>query len=199
MGKKIFGAQRGPAKREEFTMVFRQGENKEVPHNFRAIVRMDAAGLKRALGEMKENSETGLPVMFSVIAGQLDDLDGVPDLWVPIPLLAAPEIAPVWPPADDAEPASSASKFEPIPQEFIDREGVPADAVFVAPWGDLRGQVRPWSEVEEYTTHVAGSSRRRWVDLIDNHEELAIEMDDVMELFKWLIGLATERPTRPSA
>lgn len=197
MAKKTFGAQRGPAKREEFTMVFREGEDKKVPHDFRAIVRMDAAGLKRALGEMKENSETGLPVMFSVIAGQLDDSDGVPDLWAPVPLRMSDE--PAWPQIPGTEPVHTEARYEPIPAAFIEREGVPDDAVFFAPWGDLRGKVLPWARSEEYTTHVAGSSRRRWVDLIDNHEELAIEMEDVMELFQWLIGLATERPTRPSA
>ena len=57
----------------------------------------------------------------------------------------------------------------------------------------------PWSDREQFTAHEAGSSRRRWHDLIDHHDDLAIELDDVTALFQWMIGLVSGRPTRPSS
>lgn len=186
--KKVFGAARGPAPREEFTMTFRDKDEKEVAHDFRTVVRMDAAGLKRALKDMREDPETGLTVMFDVIAGQLDDTDGVPDKWAPIPH----RLAPTWP----GQPETPTPVYEPIPFPDDDQvREVPESAVFTVPYGPELGRWLTWSRSEEYTTHVAGSSRRRWVDLIDNHDDLAVELDDITALFQWMIGLAANRPT----
>jgi hypothetical protein len=188
MGKKMFGNKRtGPAPREDFTMVFRDQDDKAVEHDFRAVVRMDAAGLKRALKTMQDDPQEGLTVLFEVVAGQLDDTDGVPEAWKPVPHAIRP-----WP-ADSHTPVNPPAVYEPVP----DGTEAPADAVFRVPVGAEAGKWLPLAHSEEFTTHVAGSSRRRWVDLIDNNDDVAIELDDLKELFQWLITLAAERPTRP--
>lgn len=49
--------------------------------------------------------------------------------------------------------------------------------------------------VARLTKFEAGSSRRRWLYLMEQDDEAVVQQDDLMELFRWLVGLAANRPT----
>lgn len=50
------------------------------------------------------------------------------------------------------------------------------------------------ADVGKYISHEAGSSRRRWVELIGSDDHV-IDFDQVMEIFEWLAEEAAARPT----
>lgn len=64
---------------------------------------------------------------------------------------------------------------------------------------DPQGDHTPEELLPAYLAYDAGSSRRRWVHLMDTDDELTIEPEQVMALFNRLMAVASERPTRRSA
>lgn len=89
-----------------------------------------------------------------------------------------------------------------IRPSLLDNDGVPAkwqptveDGVFVDPYGNER----PAADLPELLAFEAGSSRRRWIHLLDVDDEVEVELDDITELYEKLIEAASDRPTqRPS-
>ena len=59
------------------------------------------------------------------------------------------------------------------------------------------GELYPMSEAEKFLEFVAGSSRRRWLYLMEEDDEVTVDGDTLTKLFEWLVGLAAGRPTRP--
>jgi hypothetical protein len=53
--------------------------------------------------------------------------------------------------------------------------------------------------IAKFTDPAAGSSRRRWDHLMLRDDSAVVEMEDLMEIMRWLVGKATDRPTAPSA
>jgi len=69
-------------------------------------------------------------------------------------------------------------------------DGVPANWAPVIRDGEFTnpdGTSCPVEDLPKYTAHEAGSSRRRWIALIES-EDAVIEFDVVMSLFEWLAG-----------
>jgi hypothetical protein len=75
---------------------------------------------------------------------------------------------------------------EPLPLPDPLPEGHDGEVRFRGPDGELY----LLEEAAKFTAFEAGSSRRRWLHLIEEDDEIEVHRDDLMDLYKWLIGLA---------
>lgn len=90
-----------------------------------------------------------------------------------------------------------------IRPSLVDDDGTPAkwqpeveEGEFVDPSGDTR----PVSELAALLEFEAGSSRRRWVHLMDRDDEVEIETEEVVGLYEKLVEASSgNRPTRRSS
>lgn len=90
-----------------------------------------------------------------------------------------------------------------IRRALVDDDGTPARWApnivrghFTAPNGDHT----PEERLAEFTVHGAGSSRRRWNQLMDGDDEVTVEQEQIMAIMRDLIEEASEkRPTEPSS
>jgi hypothetical protein len=64
------------------------------------------------------------------------------------------------------------------------------DGEFTAPDGKLV----PANDLPKYTAHEAGSSRKRWIELIES-DDAVVEFEQVMALFEHLCAVSSDRPT----
>jgi hypothetical protein len=64
------------------------------------------------------------------------------------------------------------------------------DGEFTAPDGKLV----PATDLPTYTKHEAGSSRKRWIELIES-DDAVVEFEQVMALFEHLCAVSSDRPT----
>jgi hypothetical protein len=67
------------------------------------------------------------------------------------------------------------------------------DGKFVAP----DGKEHPVEDLPKFTSHEAGSSRRRWIELIES-DSAYVDFETVMSLFEYLAEEAGRRPTERS-
>lgn len=113
----------------------------------------------------------------------------------------------------DAHPERSmASLLRLIPKMLDNRDGTPAQwrpEVLPSPEAghdadeELKfrapdGTILPFDRAAEFTAFAAGSSRRRWLHLINEDDEIETNVDDLMELYKFLISLAGKGRTPKS-
>lgn len=85
---------------------------------------------------------------------------------------------------------------------LIDTDGVPAkwkaeieDGYFVDP----DGNERPVADLADLLSFEAGSSKRRWLHLLDDDDEVEVELDDITDFYEALVEAVSDRPTqRPS-
>jgi hypothetical protein len=84
-----------------------------------------------------------------------------------------------------------------IRRSLLNDDGVPLkwvaevkDGEFTAP----DGEKKPFSEVEKFTAHDAGSSRRRWTALIES-DDAVVDFEQIMALFEHMAEVAGTRPT----
>lgn len=89
-----------------------------------------------------------------------------------------------------------------IRRSLANDDGTPAlwepnivDGHFTAPNGDHT----PVDRLHEFQTYDVGSSRRRWMHLFDEDDDIEIELEQIMEIFEWLAEEAAERPTQKSS
>jgi hypothetical protein len=64
------------------------------------------------------------------------------------------------------------------------------------------GEIYAFTDEEaeaEFADHKNWTTRRRWIHLMEEDDEAEVELDDLMEIVEWVIGQATDRPTRPRA
>lgn len=88
------------------------------------------------------------------------------------------------------------AKWRPAPLPAVENEdGTTAPPKFRGPDGALY-LMDAAARFEEFD---AGSSRRRWLYLLEQDDEVIVDATDLMALFEWLIGLAADRPTQPPA
>lgn len=66
----------------------------------------------------------------------------------------------------------------------------PKGGKFTAP----DGSEQPVADLAKFTAHEAGSSRRRWVELVES-DDATIHIDDVMNIFEYFAEVAADRPT----
>lgn len=60
---------------------------------------------------------------------------------------------------------------------------------------DPEGSHLPVAELPKYLTFEAGSSRRRWVHLMEYDDDVEVELDQITAVFEYLTSAAAERPT----
>jgi hypothetical protein len=186
-----------PAPREPFDFTFLRDEVPET-HNFQARARADMISMANTLTLAKKNPEDAMPSMLRLISKMIDNKDGTPLGWVPEVLsIEKPEPGPVGQAVLRQEWPTQGSIIESGQPATPDDEGddVTTERKFRGPDGELYG----FEHAEKFTAFEAGSSRRRWHQLMDVDDDIEVEAADLMELFEWLVGLAAGRPTRPSS
>lgn len=61
---------------------------------------------------------------------------------------------------------------------------------------DWTGEVHPTSELADLLEFEAGSSRRRWIALMDDDDELQVDISQITDAYEKLVEAAAERPTQ---
>ncbi len=200
---KRFGATKRnapPAKREDFEFAVQRDGEDEL-HTFTAVVNLDFVGLVQMLWNSKNDPSMAGQGMLVTIAKMLDNTDGTPNKWEPEVVKPpkrerAPQVVQV-----ELGPGGSTSHWPgevgtlavDSDEDDVEEELPP---VFRAPCGPEKGELLPFERAEEFLRHEAGSSRRRWREVLLDDDEVSVKQEAITELFEWLMGLAAERPTR---
>lgn len=183
-----------PAPREPFEFTFIRDEVPET-HHFQARARADMVSLASTLLAAKASPERAMPEMLRLISRMLDNKDGTPMRWEPVPVpvedVPGNGARQSQPGAPNYEWATQGTIAEVAPED----ESEERPRVFRGPDGELH----TFDQVEKFTAFEAGSSRRRWTHLMEVDDDVEVDAQDLMELFEWLVGLAAGRPTRPSS
>ena len=69
------------------------------------------------------------------------------------------------------------------------------DGEFTTPDGDQA----PAADIAKYTAFEAGSSRRRWVALMEDDDDVEVELEQITALFEYLTAETADRPTSRSS
>jgi len=159
----------------------------------------DAAALSRAMNAAR-HPDKALDGMLTFIRKALANDDGVPASWTPERYVEPePEPQPEagYQPTDmvtgylDADLAAEARKAREKAAELMAEEDE-AERRFTGP----DGEPYAWDELDRFTKYEAGSSRRRWSELMDNEDDLVVDAEVISGVFEHLVGLAAARPTR---
>jgi hypothetical protein len=159
-----------PAPREPFEFTVLRDEDPET-HTFNAVARTDAGALSWTLGHTDKHPERALSGMIRMISKMLDNKDGTPAQWRPTPLPRRNDPLDV---DTEASPDESVSKFR-----------------------GPDGKLYPLDQADQFTAHQFGSSRRRFLELMENDDDVIVDAADLGALFEYLVGLAAGRPTQP--
>lgn len=139
------------------------------------------------------------PETHRFVARAVTDMTGLASLFTAVkknPEQALPEMLGVIAKMldnKDGTPAKWQPVALPIPEGLPEEER--PERMFRAPNGELY----PVAEADRFLTFEAGSSRRRWLHLINEDDELTTDSTAITSLFEWLAGLAAGRPTQPSS
>jgi hypothetical protein len=187
MSDKVFSDRPETAKSVTFELDFWDGTRSE-RHAFKAFPVLDAIGLAE-VNRLAARAATSMDAVLKIknhIRTMLADDDGTPAEWEPTQLpptayVPAADLV-TWPMDHETEPevgiVGALDDPDPEPQ-------------FLAP----DGTVHPFRDAEKFLAAEAGSSRRRWVHLIDGDNNLTVEYKTVMKLWQWLVSQAADRPT----
>lgn len=151
---------REPAPREAFTLTVMRNEEPE-EHELNARAVSNVLTLAAAFANVDRHPEQALGGLMKLISNMLDNKDGTSASWTADPL--------------------------PLPESAVLGEDEEPPVKFRAPNGELV-EYTP-ENVERYTAFAAGSSRRRWKALLED-EDVEVDEDVLMELFKYLVSLA---------
>lgn len=187
---KSFGAPKSntpPARREPFEFTFMRDEEPET-HVFQARAVTDMAGLSNLLTSARRDPEQALPGILAMIAKLLDNKDGTPAKWE-AKMVTPPRLDRVDIMTDD-----DPERMLPV-AEYVEQ----LDDAQVRKFRGPDGALHPFEEADRFLVFEAGSSRRRWLYLMNEDDELNVEAQPIIELFEWMAGLAANRPTRPSS
>lgn len=61
------------------------------------------------------------------------------------------------------------------------------------------GKLHVLAKAESFLARESGSSKRRWDALMIDDEDAIVDMKDLTDIFEYLVGEASGRPTQPSA
>jgi len=86
------------------------------------------------------------------------------------------------------------ARWEPVLTSRPDDATEDWQPQFQGPDGNHHGV----DQLEKFTRFEAGSSRRRWLYLIEEDDEVVVQGEDLMTVMEWLVKLAAGRPTGPS-
>jgi len=189
MGLKRFEDQPDIAKRVEFGITFWDGRTPK-RYEFAAFPEVDAFAVSKIniLAAKDSTAVEALTHVKNAIRAMMDDSDGTPTDWTPTQLppeaaVQANELA-AWP---DEDPVMEVEGMQ-IVGALDDEEAEPQ---FLSP----QGTVHPMRDARKFMEFEAGSSRRRYVELMDGDNNLTIKPKTLMKVWQWLISEVAERPT----
>lgn len=137
---------------------------------------IDVAGAGRILRLMggdssdTENAARAVPEIVKFVSKYMDNKDGIPASWEPTPL--------------------------PVLDDVVRQETDPESGLnFRAP----DGSIWPMSEAYKFEAFDAGSSRRRWLKLMQEDDDVEVDQTALIDLFKYIAELAGGRPTPASS
>ncbi len=87
------------------------------------------------------------------------------------------------------------SKWQPTPLPTPEDATEDHETKFRGPDGALYTM----DQAARFSPFEAGSSRRRWLYLMEDDDEVIVDADDLVKLFEWLVSVAARRPTVPSS
>lgn len=151
----------------------------EVVYQFTIGNVLDAASMALA-AKASRDPLNAMEGMLRAIRKAMLDSDGTPVKWEPRPYVA-PGVEPV---AEEHEEHLSVA---------LDEDDAPA--LMVGP----DGEPYPYVEAERFEAFEAGSSRRRWVYLMESEEDIVVDMDVLKGVFEKCVRLGANRPTRRSS
>jgi hypothetical protein len=200
---KQFGKKaRPPVRREQFDLnVFRADEPET--HRFQIVAVLDAGGLSSVVVTTRRDREMALPATLQVIRKMLDNTDGTPAGWEPLPLTrrSVAERERVKKAAEATHLAGQVvwpEQVSEVPEESPEIQTHLDEVVFRAPYGLEKGNLLPMARSGEFLAPEAGSSRRRWDALLED-DDVTLEAGDLMAVFEWAVGVASGRPTEMSS
>lgn len=130
---------------------------------FQVVVKTMDIGAANRVMRLVSSSGDSVPAdgqafisMMSMISKFMDNADGTPANWEPVPL----------------------------PRKKNEPEGAPLR--FRAP----DGRIHPMDKAPDFLAHGAGSSRRRWLHLINEDEDATVELEALTKLLEFLMELA---------
>lgn len=173
---KRFGGKERP-KSHEFELVTFTDDGGTNTHKFTLIPIIPAGQVTAIMDALDDEPERMFGLVARLLARVLDNTDGVSANWkYEIYLEDADEAA-----GDDGNDGD---------------DGVQRPARFVGPDNELY-YVHAIERRAEFEDIANGSSRRRWLALMDPANETeAVQLADMMDLAKWVVGLAVDRPTK---
>lgn len=158
-----------PVRRVPFEFYVQRGGEPE-RHEFQAVLALDAASLTHTLAEAAIESPNVLAAYMKTVRKMIDNTDGIPAKWEPVPVRGAVE------PVD-------------LGGGMIDETQVRPPS-FRVPYGPGKGNLLPMTEASRYLKEEQHSSRRRWLDLLDD-DDVTIDFKDVSALFEYLVAEAS--------
>jgi len=191
MANKIIRAKKRPDQRRHDPIdveFLRNGEPFVV--TFQPAGTADAAALNMALQGAK-HPDRALEGMTRFIGKMLANDDGVPAAWEPRPYEPPAEEPQDLDELDRAQAEALREQAREILADERDDDSN-TERMFVGP----DGEPYPYELLDKFTAFEAGSSRRRWRQLLDNDDDLVIEAEVLSALFEHLAALAANRPTR---
>jgi hypothetical protein len=195
---RTFGKNTRPAKkaaREPFRLVVDR-DGVDETHEFTAIPRISVGEMMTAMAAQSGDTMGAVRGIIRMIRRNLVNDDGVPAQWV----LEEMEVSNS--PAEQAVQVTTLADATDIAVTPWPTEGGTLERTDLEPgFRGPDGHIYPMSDeaaIKRFTAIENGSSRRRWVYLIEEDDDATVEAEDITEIGTWLIGLATNRPTEPS-
>lgn len=166
---------------DEFELVVVRDGQDEI-HTFKVEAKVTAGELTTAVAAQAGRTGEALSGVLRMIRRNLCNTDGVPAQWsvqeIPV------STAPVATPTSDDWPAEG-GELEAHEPGFRGPDG----RIYLMSDADA---------IAKFTDPLAGSSRRRWMHLLDEDEDAEVQADDLVEIAEWMIGLAANHPSEPS-
>lgn len=166
---KRFGGNERP-KARDFELVTFTDDGGSNTHKFSLVPLIPAGQVTAIMDALDEEPERMFGLIANLLARVLNNTDGV---------------SAAWEYKEFADPAEGDEGYDPDNETLF----------FMGPDHEVYS-VHALDRLSEFEARENGSSRRRWVALMDpaNQNE-AVHLADMMDLAKWVVGLATDRPT----
>lgn len=171
---KTFGSHtRQPAPREPFELRYLDANEDPQVFTGQIVIRASGSDLATLLRQVKLNSEESVPTIVRMLTKVMDDKDGlVSSRWSPTPL--------------------------PIPEDWDPESDGDWEPAFRGPDGTIYA-LSDEPTLAKFNDPANWTTRRRWIELMEKDDDAVVELDELMAIMEWQIGLAADRPTRPRA
>lgn len=127
------------------------------------------------------------------------------------PVLPAGNVVAIMDALKNAPEESAGAIATLLKRVLDDRDGVPAkwsvddlpevppktkpeDVVYTGPDGNTYTMADD-AAVDKFLDPANGSSRRRWIELMDPDNEEGVQLHDLIDIAEWVMSLSTDRPT----